>query len=223
MQDSSDGQAHQSQQSADTLGREIPNEAGNLDQGRTVVHSQTGILQANESNEQADAHRYTPFQGQRNGIENGFTDIGHGQGDEDQTLCKHSQQRDLPGVTHALHNGVGQVSIQAHTCGENKGHIGHHRHTDSANKGSNGSCQQHRCGIHACISQDTGIHCQNVGHGHKGGNTGHDLGLDSGVMLLEFEQFFQHKHPTFFYFLPAYYNTGFRTITTGICKHTVWI
>ena len=64
---------------------EILREADDADQ-RSGVYAQTGVLQADEGDEQTDTNRNTLFERQRNGIKDGLTDVGERQDDEDQAL-----------------------------------------------------------------------------------------------------------------------------------------
>lgn len=83
---------------------EILREADDADQ-RCGVHAQTGVLQADEGDEQTDTNRNTLFERQRNGIEDGLTDVGERQDDENQALNEYGQQRNLPAVAIACNNG----------------------------------------------------------------------------------------------------------------------
>jgi len=182
VQRGGDQRADQGQQGADAMGGEILGEAGNGDQ-RGGIHRQTGVLQTNEGDEQADTHGHAPLERQRDGIEDGLAHIGQRQDDEDDAFHKHRQQRDLPAVPKALHHGIGQVGIQTHARRQHKGQIGHKRHAAGADEGRNGRRQQHRRGIHASIRQDAGIHRQDVGHGHEGGDARHDLRFNRRLVL----------------------------------------
>ena len=106
VEDGGDEQTDDGQQSADAVGGEVLGEAGDGHQGGGV-HSQTGVLEADEGDEQADAHGDAPLQRQGDGVEDGLTDVGQGQGDEDEALNKDGEQGHLPGDAHAQDHGVG--------------------------------------------------------------------------------------------------------------------
>jgi len=113
VQRGGDQRSNQSQQGADAVGGEVLGEAGDGDQ-RGRIHRQTGILEADEGDEQANAHGHAPLERQRDGIEDGLAHIGQRQNDEDDAFHKHCQQRDLPAIAKAQHHGIGQVGIQTH-------------------------------------------------------------------------------------------------------------
>ena len=168
------------------------------------VHHDTGVLQADEGDEQADTHGNASLQGQGNGVENGFTDIGQGQDDEDQTFHEDRQQGDLPAVAEAQHYGVGQVGVQAHAGGQHEGQVGHEGHAAGGDEGGDGRRQQDSGGIHARVAQNAGVDCQDVGHGHEGGQTGHQFRLDGGAVLFQLKNFIKHTEKTFLLFLGSH-------------------
>ncbi len=138
-----------------------------------------------------------PLQGQRNGVEDGFTDIGQRKNNKNDAFHKNGQQCDLPTVAETLHHGVGQVGIQAHARRQDEGQIRYERHAAGGEEGSNGSCQKHGRRIHAGIGQNTGVDSQDVRHGHEGGNARHDLRFNGGFVLRQLEKSFRHLFTTF--------------------------
>ena len=206
VQHGGDEQTDESQQGTDAGGVEVVGEAGDGHQGGGV-HAQAGVLQADEGDEQADAHAHAPLQVQGDGVEDGLTDIGHGQDDEQDALKEDGQQGDLPAVAEAQDNGVGQEGVQTHAGGQGEGQVGHEGHAGGADEGGDGGCQQHGGGIHTGVTQNAGVDGQDVGHGHEGGNAGHDLGLHRGAVGGELEAFFKHFSFSF--------RMSFRFATTG--------
>ena len=93
------------------------------------------------------------------------------------------QQGDLPGVTHIAHHSKCQIRVQAHTCGQRKGEIGHESHTAGTYKGSKCSGKQNRRGVHTGFGQNIRVDRQNVGHRHEGRHTGHDFRLHICAVL----------------------------------------
>ena len=181
------------------MGAEIFRKAGDGDQ-RGGIHRQTGVLQADEGNEQADTHGDAPLQSQGDGVEDGFTHVCQGKDDENDTLNEDSQQCDLPGVAHAKDHGVGKIGVQTHTGGQGEGKVCHQRHGGGTDKGGDGGCQQDGGRIHTCLGKDAGVYGQDVSHCHEGGDTGHDFGLYIGLVLGEFKQFLEHSVLPFFLF-----------------------
>ena len=151
---------------------------------RRSIHHNLGILQANESDKQADTTSNTVFQCWRNAVKNRLTHFGKGQNNKNNTFHKYSSQRNLPGIPHLCHYGKGKESIQPHARCQYKGIIGEKRHNQCTNAGTNGSSCKYCTCIHARSPQNTRIYCQNVRHCHKSGNTGNDLCTDISTMLL---------------------------------------
>ena len=165
---------------------EVLGEAGDGDQGGGV-HGQTGVLKADEGDEQADAHRHAPLQGEGDGVEDGLAHVGQGQDDEDQALDKHGQQGHLPAVAITGHHGVSHIGVQAHARRQGEGQVGHQTHAQGAQEGGQGGGQQHGGAVHAGGAQNGRVDGQDIGHGHKGRDTGHDLGFDVCLMGRQLE------------------------------------
>mgnify|MGYP001860281245 CR=1 FL=1 len=177
--------------SADARGVEIVGKARDGDE-RGGVHGQPGVLQADESDEQADADRNAALERQRDGVEDRFAHIGQRQHDKDQALDKDREQRDLPAVPVTGDDGVCHKGVQAHAGGQRKWQVCHKRHADRAEAGGKRSRQQDGGGIHAGRAEDARVDRKDVCHGHEGGDTRHDLGADGGVVVRKFEHLFKH-------------------------------
>ena len=191
VQHSGQHQADNCQQCADTGGIEIGGEVSQFNQ-RCAAHADTCVLQADEGDEQADTNGNSTLQGQGNGVEDGFADIGQGHDDKDDAFYEDCKQRYLPTIAHTQDDGVCQVCIQAHTGGQDEGHIGHEGHANGSEEGSQCGCQKNSSGIHACSRQDAGVDSQNVRHGHEGGNTGHDFCFYICFSFRELKNLFKH-------------------------------
>ena len=158
--------------------------------GGIAVHDQLCVLQADESNEQTDAHADSALQGHGDGVEDGLTHIGQAQHDEDDALHKNGHQGQLPAVTHGQDDRVGEVGVQAHAGCQCKRIVGKQSHKRSANKGCQRGGDQHSLGIHARCGQDVGVDGKDVSHGHEGSDTGHDLGLYISVVFFQVKELF---------------------------------
>ena len=161
--------------------------------GGIAVHDQLCVLQADECNEQADAHADSALQGHGDGIEDGLTHIGQAQHDEDDALHKNGHQGQLPAVTHGQDDRVGEVGVQAHAGSQSERVVGQQSHQGSANERCQRGGDQDRIGIHARSGQDAGVDRKDVGHRHKGGDTCHELGLYIGVVLFQVKDVFKHE------------------------------
>ena len=203
-----DEQADQRQQRADAVRAEILGEARDRHQ-RGGIHRQTGVLQADEADEQADADGNAALERQRDGVEDRLAHVRQAQHDEDQTLDKDGQQRDLPRVAHAQHDGVGQKRIEAHARGQRERQIRHQRHAGRADEGGQRRRQQHGGSVHPRGGQDARVNGQNVGHGHKCGDTRHHFGFGGGFVFAQLKDLFKHSfHSLLFFFRSPTFSTG---------------
>ena len=96
---------------------------------------------------------------------------------------EYGQQSDLPAVAVACNNGVRHEGVQTHAGRERERQVCHKRHAQRAQAGCQGGCQQYRGGIHAGGAEYARVYGKDVRHGHKGSDTGHDLGLDCGFVF----------------------------------------
>ena len=147
-------------------------------QGGIAVDDELGVLQADERDKQADADTDGGFQRHGDGVEDGLAHIGQGQDDKDDALHKDGQQGHLPAVAHGQHNGVGKIGVQAHArvparTGSWPSAPCSMVPTNAARRGGD----QHGLCIHTGCRQNVGVDRQDVGHRHKGRDTGHDFGF----------------------------------------------
>ena len=160
---------------------------------RGAVNNDMGVLKTDEADEKADTDRYTQLQGRRYRIEDRLPDIGQRQDDENDTFCENGGQGDLPGIPHAHDDRVGQIGVQAHTCGQSEGQICQERHQNTGDRGCQRRRRKDSTLIHAGISQNAGIDSQDIGHCHEGRDAGHDLCFDIRPVFLQFKKPFQNN------------------------------
>ena len=118
VQRSHDEQTDKRKQRADAVGIKVLGEARDGHQ-RSGINRQTRVLQTDKADEQTNADGNAALERQRNGVENRLANVRQAQYDENQALNKDRQQRDLPGVTHAQHDRVGEERIQTHARSAN--------------------------------------------------------------------------------------------------------
>ena len=146
-------------------------------QRSVVIDNDTGILQADERNEQADTGADGFFQGTRNGIDEPGAHLGECQDNEKHTFKKHRRKSELPGVAHAQANRVHEEGVQTHARSQGKRFLGIKGHHNRADNGRQGRCGKYRTAGHAVqCAEDGRVHGQDVGHGEEGGDTGQNLG-----------------------------------------------
>ena len=151
--------------------------------------------QADVHQHQADGGADAQAHAQGDGFHDLFTDIEDGQDDEHDAFHQDDDQRGLEGghIAHAGHGGdvgdhQGEEAVQAHAGGHGKGLVGQEGHHQAAHAGSDAGGQEHavpQSGPYVKVGQQVGVQRDDVGHGHKRGQTGHDLGTDSGAVFFE--------------------------------------
>ena len=152
-------------------------------QGR-AIYNNFGILHTDKGNEQTNTTGNTVFQGWRDTVENSLSNLGKGQNNEYNTFNKYSCQSHLPGISHLAYNCKSKKGIEAHTRSQYKWIICQSGHNQGTNAGTNGSSCKYGTGIHTGCAKDIRVDGQNIGHGHKCGDTGDNLRADAGTMFL---------------------------------------
>ncbi len=167
-------------------------EVAHADQGRRVVDDDAGALQGDQREEQADARGDGRAQFQWDAVDDPLADSEDRQQEEQARGDKYRAERDLPGVAHAQHHGVGEEGVEAHAWRQGDRVVGdqaHHRRTDGRRQAGG---DEDRALVHAGFAEDARVDEEDVGHGQEGGDTGQDLGTHVGAVRLELEQLFQH-------------------------------
>ena len=91
-------------------------------------------------------------------------------------------------------------AVQTHTGCHGKGLIGQECHAEHTDGRSHTGCHEHTVPQSAAgieIGQQIGVQSNDVGHGHKGGQTCNDLGTNGRLVLREFKDFFKHIGSSF--------------------------
>ena len=181
--------------------------------GGGIVDHDAGILQADEGDEQADTGGDGRLDLVGDGVEDDLAQTGNGQQHEDDAVKQHQHQGVGIAQAQAHTHGVDKIGVQAHSGGLRQRQIGQQADEQGAHHGGNGGGHingpvadaQHIGAVAKGVREHTGIDHQNVGHGHKGGDTGHDLRPDGGALFGYMEEAI-HKLSPFISFplrLPA--------------------
>ena len=152
-----------------------------------VGHDDARGFQADQSQEQTDAAADGKFQSHRNGVNQGFTDVGEAQGKKQQARHKYGGQSHLPRHSHAQTHGVSEISVQAHAWCQGDGVVCHRTHHKTAYGGSQTGGDKHRTMVHACFRQNQGIHDDDVTHGEKSGEACDGFGANCGAVFTQFK------------------------------------
>ena len=155
-----------------------------------VGHDDPGIQQSDEGDEEPDPYRNGLLQGHGDGIEDGFPDGGQGKDDEDDPFDEDGGQGHFPGIPHLEADGVGKVGVEPHARCQGKGIVGKGGHEEGTQGRGDGGDGEQGPFIHACGTEDGGVHDQDVGHGHECGDPGDDFRPHGGVVFLQMEDLF---------------------------------
>ena len=150
----------------------------------------------------ADGGRNTEADAEGNSFNDFFADIENGKDDEDNTFCKNDDEGGLEGcnIAHTgdaydVGNNNGEEAVETHTGSHCEGLVGKKCHCEHTYCGSNAGCEEYavpqgRAAVK--VGEQIGVQRDDVGHCHKGGQTGNDLGSDGGAVGLQLENFFKH-------------------------------
>ncbi|MNP22493.1 hypothetical protein D3C76_1151660 [compost metagenome] len=164
-------------------------------QGFHANGKQAAVLQTDDGDEQADTDGNGVLQAVGNGDNQHLPDLGHGQNDEDDAGDKYGSQTHLPGKWLIRCGGGqynrGKIGIQPHARSQRHRKINEDAHSDGKDTCGDGSCQENSVPIHTGPSEgikSIRVDRQNIGHGHKRGQTGHNFRSNRGAALLQLEK-----------------------------------
>jgi hypothetical protein len=160
--------------------------------GSRIADHDTGLLQRNQRQEQADAGSNRRAQLQGDAVDDPFANPEHRQHEEQARREEHRTQRHLPGMTHAQHHGVGEKDVQTHARRQSDRVVGDQPHDRRADGRGQAGGDEHRALVHARLAEDARVDEEDVGHGQEGGQAGKQLGAHVAVVSLELEKSFQH-------------------------------
>ena len=161
-------------------------EQGNL--GCRIGDDDLGVQQADEGDEQADAGRDGFLQGNRDGVEDGFADIGQGQDDENQAFKEDGGQGHFPGVAHLQDDGKGEEGVQAHARCQGEGVVGKEGHAQRPDEGGQGRRREDGAFVHAGGTHDGRVDGQDVGHGHERRDASQDFRADRRAVFTQVKE-----------------------------------
>mmetsp|Transcript_15640 Transcript_15640/g.36909 ORF Transcript_15640/g.36909 Transcript_15640/m.36909 type:complete len:335 (+) Transcript_15640:1323-2327(+) len=185
-----DQQAHEAEESdADPRAQEVlSGQRHEVHQhSRMIPHDVDAVarLQADEGQKQADACHRGLHHPCREDLEDVAPNVKGRHEDEDHALDRHCQHHLLHCVLPALeaHDGVGEVSIHAHTRPKAKGQIRPERHDQRGHAAGRGRGEDEAVEVQPGGAQDVRVHGHDVGGREKGRDPGTDLGREIGASL----------------------------------------
>ena len=192
-------------------GSQCAEEITHHEEGAAVFAVNSGVgAQADVHQHQTDGGADAQADAQGDGLDDLVADIENGQNDEHDAFDQNDDQRGLEGgqIAHtgqaydvAHHHS--KEAVQAHAGGHGEGLVGQKCHAEHTDGGGDAGCHEHAIPQGAAgvkIGQQVGVQGDDVGHGHEGGQTGHDLGADIGAICFELENFLKHDGYPFFLF-----------------------
>ena len=198
-EDRDDGQDHREDvgpcrgAGEDVEGREI-------DERCAVVHDDTGVLQADERDEQADTGGDRGLDSGRDGVKDHLAQAGDGQQDEDDAVNQNENQRVCVAQAEGEADGVDEECVQAHAGRLRQRQVGQQTDENGADDGGDGGRDVDRAVADSAeAGEHTGVDHQNVGHCHEGRYTGHDLGAHGRAVFLHFKEIAHVGKPSFLF------------------------
>ncbi|MNF84530.1 hypothetical protein D3C84_668980 [compost metagenome] len=157
-------------------------EVAQAHQGRLVIDDDTGVVQGDQRQEQADTGSNGRTQWQRNAVDDPLTDTKDRQQEEQHRRNEYRTQGHLPGVAHVQDHGVGEEGVQAHARCEGDRVVGDQAHGRGADGGCQAGRDKHRALVHAGLAENARVDEQDIGHGQEGGHARENFGADIGVV-----------------------------------------
>ena len=157
-----------------------------VDQRRIVVDDQTGVLQPQKGDEQADAGRDCRFNGFRDRLKNDSAQSGDGQKNKNDSVDEDHNERVGIRKAHSEANRIDEECVQTHARSLRQRQLGHKSDEQRADNGGNGGGDVHGV-VHsfAKTAEHTGVDHQDVRHGHKRRDAGKDLRAYCGMVFLK--------------------------------------
>ena len=90
----------------------------------------------------------------------------------------------------------GKEAVQTHAGSHAEGLVGQESHANHTYKGSNAGCHEDtvpQCAAGIEARQQVGVQSDDVSHGHKSGQTSHQLCFYIGSVFPELENFLKHR------------------------------
>ena len=150
---------------------------------------------------QADGRGDAETDAEGDSVDDLVADIENGENDEYDAFNEDDAERGLEGfeVAHAgdgndvCHND-GEEAVESHAGRHCEGLVRGESHDEHADCGSDAGGEEHavpelRAALRAEAGEQVGVERDDVGHRHKGGESGHKFCTDRAAVFLELEQF----------------------------------
>ncbi|ETJ02787.1 MAG: hypothetical protein Q605_AUC00938G0004 [Actinomyces urogenitalis DORA_12] len=163
-------------------------------QRRATSAHDLGVHQADQGDEQADAHADRGLQVRGHGLEDGLTEAREHQDEDDDALNDH--QAHGVGIGHAVHayQGVGDHRVDAQARGQRHREVGHQAHEDRHDAGDEGRAGRDLLGGaqrgDAVVrgGEDEGVEDEDVAHREEGDEPAPHLTSHGGTALCDVEE-----------------------------------
>ncbi len=114
-------------------------------------------------------------------------DAKYGDQEEQHARAEHGGERLLPGVLVGQHHREGEEGVDAHARRQRDRIVGVKRHHQSADGRGNAGRDEDRALVHPRLSENDGVHEDDVDHRQKRGHAGNEFGADVGALLRKAE------------------------------------
>ena len=150
-----------------------------------ILHNDTRILQAQESNKQTDTTTDGMLQRQRQAVHYLLPQVGYGKQNKNKSFNQHRRQGKLPAIAQAQTYTVGKESIEPHARRQSERQLGIKGHQQRSQGRSQHRSSKQSTLVHTCGAQDVGINCQDIGHRQERGNSRHHFRAHSCNAIIE--------------------------------------
>ena len=160
--------------------------------GGTVGHD-SGVLESDEGDIQADARGDGYLQGRGDGIDNFIPQIEHREEEEEDAFEKDSGQGELPGIAHYQADRIGEEGIHPHAGRHREGQFGDDRHQQGGKGRGDRRGGEQGPFVHSYFREHAGMHGENICHGQEGGDSGGHLRLHRHGLRIVSKQLLYHR------------------------------
>ena len=153
-----------------------------------VVDDQTGVDEADEQDEEPDPDADRALQPERHGVHDGLPEADEHEQQDDEALEDDHPHRARGRQPLAEDEAERHGTVDAEPSGECDRIVADDPHQDAQHAGHQRRAGRNGCRIEAGRREDVGVHEDDVGHDHEGGQACTHLAADGGPPLSELEE-----------------------------------
>ena len=168
-------------------------QAAERDERAGAGHDDARPLQADEGDQQADAHGNRVLEGVGDGRDELLAQADARREDEDEARHGHRAERDRPRHLHGEDDAVDEEEVVAHGRRDRDGIVREPGHQQRRHAARDARGHEHGAEVHARALEQRRLDEDDVGHRQEGRRAGEHLGADRRAVLGEVEQAVEHR------------------------------